>query len=71
MSIAFTVPDLACSACVDTVTKAIQAIDTTAQVKADPTTKQVEALLMPLSLPSSRPLSVLATPLLDFPAIHP
>ncbi|MGF1568375.1 MAG: heavy-metal-associated domain-containing protein [Nodosilinea sp.] len=42
MSIAFTVPDLACSACVDTVTKAIQAIDTTAQVKADSTTKQVE-----------------------------
>lgn len=42
MTLEFTVPDLACSACVDTVTKAIQAIDTTAQVKADPTTKQVE-----------------------------
>ncbi|MEA5449249.1 heavy-metal-associated domain-containing protein [Leptolyngbya sp. CCNP1308] len=42
MSIVFTVPDLACSACVGTVTQAIQAIDTTAQIKADPTTKQVE-----------------------------
>jgi copper chaperone len=42
MTLEFTVPNLACSACVDTVTRAIQAIDTTAQVKADPTTKQVE-----------------------------
>jgi copper chaperone len=42
MSLEFTVPNLACSACVDTVTKAIQAIDTTAQIKADHTTKQVE-----------------------------
>ncbi|MBD2232453.1 heavy-metal-associated domain-containing protein [Phormidium tenue] len=42
MALKFTVPDLACSACVGTVTQAIQAIDTTAQVKADPTTKQVE-----------------------------
>ncbi len=42
MTLEFTVPDLACSACVDTVTKAIQAIDTTAQVNADSTTKQVE-----------------------------
>jgi copper chaperone len=42
MSLAFTVPDLACSACVDTVTKVIQAIDTTAQVTAAPTPKQVE-----------------------------
>ena len=42
MTLEFTVPDLACSACVATVTKAIQAIDTTAQVKADPATKQVE-----------------------------
>jgi copper chaperone len=42
MTLEFTVPNLACSACVDTVTKAIQEIDTTAQVKADPTTKQVE-----------------------------
>lgn len=44
MTLKFTVSDLACSACVDTVTKAIQAIDTTAQVNADPTTKQVEVV---------------------------
>lgn len=42
MSLEFTVPNLACSACVDTVTKAIQAVDATAQVKANPATKQVE-----------------------------
>lgn len=42
MTLEFTVLNLACSACVDTVTKAIQEIDTTAQIKADPTTKQVE-----------------------------
>ena len=42
MTLKFTVPDLACSVCVGTVTNAIQAIDTTAQIKADPTTKQVE-----------------------------
>ncbi|MBE9141485.1 heavy-metal-associated domain-containing protein [Nodosilinea sp. LEGE 07088] len=41
MTLNLTVPDLACSACVDTVTKAIQAIDATAQVNADPKTKQV------------------------------
>ena len=42
MTLSFTVPNLACSACVETVTQAIQAIDTTAQVKADSKTKQVE-----------------------------
>ncbi len=42
MSITFTVPNLACSACVDTVTQAIHAVDATAQVTADPKTKQVE-----------------------------
>jgi copper chaperone len=35
------IPNLACSACVETVTKAVQAIDTQAQVIADPKTKQV------------------------------
>ena len=44
MAIELTIPDLACAACVDTVTKAIQAIDATAQVRADPTTKQVEVI---------------------------
>lgn len=41
MTIQLTVPDLACSACVDTVTQAIRAIDAAAQVNADPKTKQV------------------------------
>lgn len=41
MTMQLTVPDLACSACVDTITQAIQAIDATAQVNADPKTKQV------------------------------
>lgn len=41
MTIQLTVPNLACSACVNTVTQAIQAVDATAQVNADPKTKQV------------------------------
>ncbi|WP_017298698.1 heavy-metal-associated domain-containing protein [Nodosilinea nodulosa] len=41
MALVFHVPDLACSACVDTVTKAIQSVDAAAQVSADPKTKQV------------------------------
>jgi len=41
MTLQLNVPDLACSACVDTVTKAVQAIDAAAQVSADPKTKQV------------------------------
>lgn len=44
MAIELTIPDLACVACVDTVTKAIQAVDAAAQVRADPTTKQVEVI---------------------------
>lgn len=41
MTLSFTVPNLACSACVEAVTKAVQAVDATAQVNADPKTKQV------------------------------
>ncbi|WOD40286.1 heavy-metal-associated domain-containing protein [Nodosilinea sp. E11] len=41
MTIQLTVPNLACSACVETVTKAIQAVDADAQVAADPKTKLV------------------------------
>ncbi len=41
MTLELTVPNLACSACVDTVTKAVQAVDPTAQVTGDPKTKQV------------------------------
>jgi copper chaperone len=36
------VPNMACSACSDTITKAIQALDPAATVQADPQTKQVE-----------------------------
>jgi copper chaperone len=41
MTIDLTVPDLACSACVNTITQAVIAIDATATVAADPKTKQV------------------------------
>ncbi|MFN6570081.1 heavy metal transporter [Nostoc minutum NIES-26] len=39
--IQLTVPNMACSACGETITKAIQAVDTTAKVEADPKTKLV------------------------------
>lgn len=41
MSLQFTVPNMACSACSDTITNAIKAIDAAAQVTANPKTKQV------------------------------
>ncbi|MFQ4138967.1 heavy-metal-associated domain-containing protein [Nodosilinea sp. PGN35] len=41
MTLELNIPDLACSACVDTVTKAVQAVDAAAQVSADPKTKRV------------------------------
>lgn len=41
MTLQLTVPKLSCSACVNTVTEAIQAIDPTATVQADTKTKQV------------------------------
>ncbi|MBN8560128.1 MAG: heavy-metal-associated domain-containing protein [Leptolyngbya sp. UWPOB_LEPTO1] len=41
MSLQFTVPNMACSACSATITTAIKTIDPTAQVSADPKTKQV------------------------------
>ncbi|BAY59461.1 heavy metal transport/detoxification protein (plasmid) [Leptolyngbya boryana NIES-2135] len=41
MSLQFTVPNMACSACSETITSAIKAIDPTATVSADPKTKQV------------------------------
>lgn len=40
--LSFVVPKLACSACVETVTAAIQTRDPQAIVAADPKTKQVE-----------------------------
>jgi copper chaperone len=41
MTLQLTVPNMACSACGDTITEAIKAIDSTATVQADPKTKQV------------------------------
>lgn len=42
MKLQLTVPQMACEACAETITKAIQSIDSEAQVQADPNTKQVE-----------------------------
>ena len=41
MKLELSISDLACSACVETVTKAVQEVDAEAQVEADPKTKQV------------------------------
>jgi copper chaperone len=41
MTLQLTIPNMACSACGDTIAIAIAAIDPTAQVQADPKTKQV------------------------------
>lgn len=40
-TLSLTVPDMACGACAETITKAVQALDTSASVQADPATKQV------------------------------
>lgn len=42
MALQLKVPNMACSACSDTITKAIQEIDPAATVQADPKTKLVE-----------------------------
>lgn len=41
MTLQFTVPDMACSACSNSITKAVQTLDATATVKADLQTKRV------------------------------
>jgi copper chaperone len=41
MKLQLTVPDMACSACAENITKAIQAIDVNATVQGDPQTKIV------------------------------
>ena len=41
MALQLTVPKLACSACANTLTKAIQTIDSAATVQANPKTKVV------------------------------
>lgn len=42
MQTTFTVTDLACNACVDTITQAILSIDPQAQVTGNPQTKRVQ-----------------------------
>lgn len=42
MTLQLKVPNMACSACSDKITKAIQAIDPTATVQADTKTKLIE-----------------------------
>ncbi len=42
MTLQFTAPSMACAACAETITKAIQSLDANAQVIADPKTKKVE-----------------------------
>lgn len=41
MTLELTVPNMACSACSETITKAVQALDSTATVQADLKTKQI------------------------------
>ncbi|MEX0269907.1 heavy-metal-associated domain-containing protein [Leptolyngbyaceae cyanobacterium UHCC 1019] len=41
MTLQFTVPNMACSACSETITKAVTAVDSSANVQADPKTKLV------------------------------
>ncbi|RAM51971.1 MAG: copper chaperone [Hapalosiphonaceae cyanobacterium JJU2] len=41
MTLQLTVPNMACSACSETITKAIQAVDSAAIVQTDPKTKLV------------------------------
>jgi copper chaperone len=42
MTLQFKVPNMACSACSETITKAVKAVDPSATVQADPKTKLVE-----------------------------
>jgi copper chaperone len=42
MQLQLKVPSMACSACAETITKAVVAVDATAKVQADPKTKLVQ-----------------------------
>ncbi len=42
MSVTYKVSDMACSACAENITKAIQTIDATAKVNANPESKLVQ-----------------------------
>lgn len=41
-TLSMTVPDMACGACVTTITKAVQAVDPSAQIKTDLGSKAVD-----------------------------
>ncbi|HLO50791.1 MAG TPA: heavy-metal-associated domain-containing protein [Kamptonema sp.] len=41
MTLQLTVPNMACSACANTIAKAVQSIDPAANIEADPKTKLV------------------------------
>jgi len=41
MTLELSVPSMACSACAETIAKAVTAVDPTAKVEADPKTKRV------------------------------
>ena len=42
MTLQLKVPSMACGACAESITKAVQTVDPTATVQADPKTKQVD-----------------------------
>ena len=42
MTLQLKVPSMACGACADSITKAVQTVDPTATVQADPKTKRVD-----------------------------
>jgi copper chaperone len=58
MQTTFTVPDLACAACVATIDRAVRAVDPQAKIIADPQTKLVQ-------IESELPVATLATTIRD------
>jgi copper chaperone len=54
----FTVPDLACGACVEKISQAIHSIDPQAKIAADPQTKLVQ-------IESTLPVTTLQTTIID------
>jgi copper chaperone len=54
MQTTFTIPDLACVACVSTIDRAVRAVDPQAKIIADPQTKLVQ-------IESELPVATLAT----------
>jgi copper chaperone len=58
MQTTFTVPDLACAACVATIDRAVRAVDPQAKITADPQTKLVQ-------IDSELPVVTLASTICD------